>query len=246
LGGGRRGVRDKKFAALTVGGGLIQDENPKMDFSGEVDDYAPQYESKAWIDDEEIEQRALKSPYWNKLEQVHFPMPERSFAPKRELDASRCQSIQRGKDAEKVFVDLASKQWVVHNTSLQEDKVGHIDYYLQKDELQIPLDVKALRCITRNRGLQNKYMWVELHKYGFLFGGQSTCIALQYSSFKFILLNKMALQKMVRNSFSEKLPPVRWNNQAFHRAFKREGTNEWIGFLELLDVVQACAIDIVK
>jgi hypothetical protein len=216
-----------------------------MDFKGEPDDYAPQFESCAWINDEEIKDTALKSPFWKKLEQVHFQMPSRSFAMKRELDESRSLATKRGKEAEKLFMELASKNWTVFESSLQEDKVGHIDFYLQQDSIQIPLDVKALKCITRKRGLQNKYMWVELHKTGFLFGGHSTCIALQYSPAKFILLSKAALKKLVTESFSEQKPPVRWNNQAYCRAYKREDTSEWIGFLDLLKVVRECALDII-
>jgi len=216
-----------------------------MEFSGEADDYAPQFESCAWVTEGEIEEAAVKSPHWGKLNEIHHQMPLRSTKVKRELDGSRSHATQRGKEAEQLFVELASKEWTVHETTLQEDKVGHIDFYLQQQSVQIPLDVKALRCITRKRGLQNKYVWVELHKTGFLFGGQSTCIALQYATQKFLLVNKKALQDLVIQSFLDKTP-VRWNNQAFHRAFQREDTNEWIGFVELLKVAQTCAVGIVN
>jgi hypothetical protein len=216
-----------------------------MEFSGEADDYAPQFESCAWVKDDEIEEAAVQSPHWGKVNEIHHQMPSRSSEVKRELDGSRSHATQRGKEAEQLFAELASKEWKVHETSLHEDKVGHIDFYLQQESVQIPLDVKALRCITRKRGLQNKYVWVELHKTGFLFGGHSTCIALQYSPQKFLLVNKKALQKLVRESFIEKAP-VRWNNQAYHRAFQREDTNEWIGFLELLGVAKTCAVGVVN
>ena len=216
-----------------------------MEFSGSVDDYAPQYESCAWVDDQDIEDAAKQSPHWTKFDEIHRLMPARSLEIKRELDGSRSHATQRGKEAEQLFAELASKEWKVYETSLHEDKVGHIDFYLQQNSLQIPLDVKALRCITRKRGLQNKYVWVELHKTGFLFGGQSTCIALQYAPTKFLLVNKKALQHLVEYSFLEKAP-VRWNNQAYHRAFQREDTSEWIGFLDLLRVAKSCAVGFVK
>lgn len=130
------------------------------------------------------------------------------------------------------------------------DYVHRTDFFLKKDSLTIPIDVKALKSVRDHRR-QNKYFWVELHSNGFLFSKNSKSTLLvvecieQPQSKKFILLNKNALKELVQEKFKPSLllPPVISAPQAYLRPYRRNGEKqEWVGFLDFKDVLEQCAV----
>ncbi len=223
-------------------------ENNSMEFSSSaVDDDAPMVSIGEWVEDSVIESMCASSCLWNKWSALHSDVTIDLEQGKKEFKKATFQpSIDRGTAAEKVFISNCEAMGAtVHTSSEQQDKCERIDFFLQWQGALVPLDVKALRSIKMCRGLQNKYMWIELHANGSLFAGKSTCIALQYAETKFVLLSKAALQDFVKTKFTNPRR-VRWNQQALYRAYRREGKQtEWIGLIELLDCLPSCAVGLV-
>ena len=217
-----------------------------MDFEeGKYDEDAPMVSNGEWIDNTVIEDKALKSALFGNLASVEGVGPKGGAKP--DYKHPRFQpNIDHGKAAERVFSKLCAQlpHAVLVESSLGEDMRDRIDCFLQWRGVQIPLDVKALRSVKMNRGLQNKYLLLELHASGTLWSGKSTCIALQYAPEKFVLLSKAALRAFVQKRFTNPVP-VRWNQQALYRAFRREGKREWIGLIELEECLSTCAVELI-
>jgi hypothetical protein len=214
----------------------------------QCDDDAPMVSNGEWVSDEVIEEETHKSALFGKLEclQGVGPSLEKSTKPEY-INAAYQSNIAHGKAAEATFAKLCAlvPQVTLHESSLAEDMRDRIDFFLQWHGVQIPLDVKALRSVKMNRGLQNKYMWLELHASGTLWNGKSTCIALQYAPEKFVLLSKAAFRTFVQQRFTNPVP-VRWNQQALYRAYRREGKREWIGLIELQDCLASCGVALIN
>lgn len=214
----------------------------------QCDDDAPMVSNGEWVSDEVIEEETHKSVLFGNLECLKGVGPQGAQGAKPEYINPAYQSnIAHGKAAEVTFAKLCAlvPQATLRESSLSEDMRDRIDFFLQWHGVQIPLDVKALRSVKMNRGLQNKYMWLELHASGTLWNGKSTCIALQYAPEKFVLLSKAALRTFVQQRFTNPVP-VRWNQQALYRAYRREGKREWIGLIELQDCLASCGVALIS
>ena len=211
------------------------------------DDDAPMVSNGEWVSDAVIEQQTHKSTLLGNLDSIQGVGPSECTKPKPEYTHAQFQpNIAHGKAAECTFSKLCAKlNLTLVESSLKEDMCDRIDFFLQWRGVQIPLDVKALRSVKMNRGLQNKYMWLELHASGTLWSGKSTCIALQYAPERFVLLSKAALRAFVQKRFTNPVP-VRWNQQALYRAYRREGKREWIGLIELVECLDTCAVALIN
>jgi hypothetical protein len=213
-----------------------------------IDDDAPMVSNGEWISDDSIELETHKSSLYGNFLSVQGVGPAEFKEPKPEYINARFQAnIAHGKAAELTFSRLCAQlpDASLKESSLGEDMRDRIDFFLQWHGVQIPLDVKALRSVKMNRGLQNRYMWLELHATGTLWSGKSTCIALQYAPEKFVLLSKAALRAFVKQRFTNPVP-VRWNQQALYRAYRREGKREWIGLIELQDCLSTCGVALIS
>jgi hypothetical protein len=224
-------------------------KHEKMNFSTDsFDEDAPMVSIGEWVDDSVIEAISQTSCLWNKWNVLHSETHgTEEFSTKGKYKHADFQaSIDRGNAAEEQFVSNCLAMGAsVRASSEHQDKCDRIDFFLQCHGSLVPLDVKALRSIKMYRGLQNRYMWIELHSNGSLFAGRNTCIALQYAAKKFVLLSKAALQEFVKAKFTNS-QRVRWNQQALYRAYRREGKqHEWIGLIELVDCLPTCAVALI-
>jgi hypothetical protein len=156
-----------------------------------------------------------------------------------------------GRGVESMFIDYCKdsplSSFTLTPAGKYDDHVHRTDFFLNRNSLCIPVDLKALKSVRDHRR-QNKYFWVELHKNGFLFSPQSrsTLLIVEVQEKQnFIILDKAALKALVEEKFaaSLKLPPVMAAPQAFERAYRRKGERqEWLGFLDFRDCLTHCAV----
>lgn len=206
------------------------------------------------LDEHHIETQALQSPYWKSWQSLGIDPSQRpSTEPRKTFCSNRLATnevIQRSKDSEYQFGQVAqSKSIEWFEASDLEDMKYHTDCFLRSSGICLPkglypIDVKAYKPLSAGKQVQTQYLWLEVHCKGFVFSGLSTCIAVQYSAKKFVILHKKALQSFIQTNIKNLRPVVR-NKQALYRLYKREEKKEeWLTLVDFLDCVGKCAIDI--
>jgi len=94
-------------------------------------------------------------------------------------------SAKMGSSAEYRFDKMAKKARIYLRKATQAEDKSHIDRVINYNGKQIPVEIKAMKKISRSDAApQDKYTWIELHGVhefdrGWLFGGKADLIAFE-------------------------------------------------------------------
>lgn len=211
-----------------------------------------------WVPINEIRDALQKSPLLNDLESVHCGLKlwkglEKSREGRTSAGIKTVENIScllRGKDAEAGFQISFQKKFgstMFAATTRWDDIKRRIDVLLKVNNIVLAVDVKASKALRWKGKLQNRYVWLELHKQGSLFSGDSSVIAqaVDEENNTFVLLSKKEMQKYVLEKFKSKSNLVYFPEQSLYRAYKPKKGVGYIGLVDLLDAVQVAGIAIV-
>jgi hypothetical protein len=224
------------------------------DYTVPRDEFAPYTPGGEWISSEEIDYSCKKSPLF--INEVNEEL--RKYHCEWKLQDSKVENIRMFRHHKNTYYGMKMEdefssyitqhsEFTLEKTSEYDDHIHRTDFILIWKELKIPIDVKALKCV-RNSRHQNKFLWVELHKNGFLFApdSRSTLIAIEvdYKDKRFVFLDKSALKTFILEKYKgHSAPPVMDAAQAFERVYRRKGEKyEWLSFLNLNECIEKCAV----
>jgi hypothetical protein len=148
------------------------------------------------------------------------------------------QCTRRGDDAERLFLAAMERRgWRPLAISYADNYQKHVDFRLFKDGQMLRVDVKAMRALRRNGALQNALMFVEMHKSGWMLGGQADVIAQQVSATSFALLDRAKLAAFALEEVDTAAPLVPWPEQSYRRLYRRAGKSHEL--ISLVDTQKA-------
>jgi len=138
------------------------------------------------------------------------------------------------------FTRLAKgKSYKAVKSSKEEDMKSHIDYWLEKGEKKISVDVKGLKRSSRHGVLEWEWLWVEYKnvqgKKGWLYGEQQV-VAFECPNF-FLLVKRKDLQELC-----EKIAPFNPENivtkaeEAKRKIYSRNGRLDILTRISIHDI----------
>lgn len=225
------------------------------DYTVPKDEFAPYTPGGEWLKSEDIDAHCEKSPLFmtkpnqEALQIYHSEWKSETTTVEDIRSLHHHKNTYYGIQVEKDFPTYLKQHspFSAVKTTQYDDHIHRTDCFLTWDELKIPIDIKAIKCV-RNSRHQNKYFWVELHKNGFLFApkSRSKLIAVEVDSKekRFVFLDKSALKILMKEKFSSHTSaPVMDAAQAFERVYRRKGEKyEWLSFVKLSECLEHCAV----
>lgn len=158
-------------------------------------------------------------------------------------------SAAEGAACEAAFQSCVPATWQRIVTTAADDYFNRIDAAFQSpDNGTLLFDVKAMRRVSRaDSSPQNRFLWLELHRGGSLFGGASPLLAVQVGDGAFLILSKPALQAWVQEVFSSSQRRVACSSQALRRPYRRPGRfAEWISMVDMEDAARVAGVAMLK
>ena len=160
------------------------------DYTLPRDEHADYVWGGQWLSSKEIDDAVQKSPFRiNECTEDAFQKYHRTWSnTSEELENVKPFKKHRasvyGLEIEDAFEDYIKQNthFCIRKAGKYDDHRHRTDYFLGIKNLEIPIDVKALKSVRRNTH-QNKYFWIELHRNGWLFGPDSRSSLLAIECF---------------------------------------------------------------
>lgn len=152
----------------------------------------------------------------------------------------RRDSLERGENAENLFILLAVKSgWKISASSKDENINEHWDYLIEQGSLTFKVEVKSRKRVSRSdENLQSDKTWIELHGVrpndaGWLFGKADMIVFEKEKSFIFVKrLDLLALVNKKVNLVAK----VRTAKEALYKIYSRPGRNDKLTLLPTSDI----------
>tara|TARA_B100002019_G_C21232593_1_gene580910 strand:- start:141 stop:656 length:516 start_codon:yes stop_codon:yes gene_type:complete len=154
-----------------------------------------------------------------------------------EYDKRNAASI--GNRAERVFVALANRNnFKVKPSTIYENKIKKVDFFLTKDNITKSFDVKARKKICAyDKSYNDDWTWVEFKNGdgfdGWLYG-QADYIAFEKLDY-FIVVDRISLKIMSEKLIDRKKEFVKSCSEAKYRIYQRRDQEE-IGLIRTSDI----------
>ncbi len=155
----------------------------------------------------------------------------------------RRDSSEIGIKAQDKFTIVAQNLgWVVSIATFNQDVNEHWDVCITKENINLKIDVKSLRRISRwDENMQEEWVWVEFHSVrpsnlGWLYGSKSEAIAFERTK-DFVVIDRLILIELC-----EKLvdmgSKVKTSAEARYKLYTRAGRCDLISMIEMKHVAE--------
>ncbi len=153
----------------------------------------------------------------------------------------RGDSLERGDEAEDIFVQLAEmKGWKVTKASAHANIHQHWDFLIEKPAKKFRVDVKARKKIRRiDSRVQDTWFWVELHGVrnydrGWLYDGKADLIAVEKID-TFVIVKHLDLIALVEQVVDPD-SMVSSAKAARYKVYSRSGRSDRISMIRTKDL----------
>ena len=147
-------------------------------------------------------------------------------------------AYEAGLRAEELFATLCERDGIeVRKSSTEEDIMGRIDYHLDKDGMNLTVDVKAMKAIKAWGNKQEKKIWVELQSKGYpgwLYAGKADFIAFEMKDY-FLLVVKDTLRKWCDEHIDKRVYCM-FPEEAELVVYLRPGTNDELSLVDAEEI----------
>lgn len=155
---------------------------------------------------------------------------------RNKYDTRDCLEI--GERAEDAFARIARKRgWKVTVASSYANINDHWDLLIEKGTERYRVDVKGMKRVSRrDPGVQEKWLWIELHGVrehdrGWLYGGKAELIAFEKET-AFSIVMRSDLIKLVEQ-LVDMNTTVRSAKEARYKVYSRSGRPDKITMIEM-------------
>jgi len=152
-------------------------------------------------------------------------------------------SLELGQKAEEQFARLAVKQGFRIAPSPERANIDeHFDYLMERDGKSFRVDVKSLKRLSRrDDGIQDTYIWIELHGVrvddkGWLYAGHADLIAFELAK-SFRIVDRLELIRLVEKlvDFDAKVSSPK---DALYKVYSRKSRPDLLTMIRSEDLLQ--------